>query len=166
MRAVGFLMMSHMISSADLAGEAALMESYGAEVVYVVDSAGALPPCHVAERVVALQGAVGRCRWLPRPQQSGLCDRQCSRGGRRGGNVARWLDMRARSVRRERSYRGDLAGVETNVNIFALMDVVEDISVELVPRLPVIDRSALVLGYAGVYSSFHLHAERGTEVSR
>ena len=54
MDTVGFLMMSHMVSTADLVKQAQLMEQYGAQCVYVVDSAGALLMDQTAERIKAM----------------------------------------------------------------------------------------------------------------
>ena len=55
---VGFLMMAHMADTAKLVEQALIMESYGADVVYATDSAGALLPDQVGERVAALKAAL------------------------------------------------------------------------------------------------------------
>lgn len=52
---VGFLMMAHMLPPEELAEQARLMESYGADTVYIVDSAGTMMPDDVSDRVDALR---------------------------------------------------------------------------------------------------------------
>ena len=59
MEAVGFLMMAHMASAAELLAQARLMESYGADCVYVVDSAGAMTTADARARVGTLAEGLG-----------------------------------------------------------------------------------------------------------
>ncbi|MCP1700811.1 4-hydroxy-2-oxovalerate aldolase, partial [Pseudomonas citronellolis] len=54
-------------------------------------------------------------------------------------------------------------GIETGVDLFKLMDVAEDIIVPMMEHLVRVDRESLTLGYAGVYSTFLLHAKRAAE---
>src|SRR5699024_3620245 len=55
MEALGFLMMAHSAPTETLVEQAKLMESYGAQAVYITDSAGALLPHQVTEKVNALK---------------------------------------------------------------------------------------------------------------
>ena len=54
----------------------------------------------------------------------------------------------------------ELEGYETGIDIFKIQDAAEDVVKPIMPRPQVIDRAGLVLGYAGVYSSFLLHTYR------
>ena len=55
--AVGFMMMSSTCSAAVLAQEAGRLSSYGADIVYITDSAGAMLPNEVKEAVLAIRQA-------------------------------------------------------------------------------------------------------------
>jgi 4-hydroxy 2-oxovalerate aldolase len=141
------------------------MDGYGAEVVYVVDSAGALLPHQAAERVSALRDRIGAQVGFHAHNNLGCAIGNALAAVEAG---ASWLDGSVRGLGAGAGNAPtevlcaalDRAGVETNVDTFALMDVAEDVVAPLLPRAPAIDRGALLLGYAGVYSSFHLHAER------
>ena len=165
MRVAGFLMMSHMLEPAALAAQAGLMESYGADVVYVVDSAGALVPRTARERVLALREKLGSEVGFHAHNNLG-----CAVGNTlaAAGAGASWVDG---SLRGLGAGAGNSAtevlcaalerhGTPTAVDLFALMDVAEEVVAPLLPRPQIIDRESLLLGYAGVYSSFRLHAER------
>ena len=54
----------------------------------------------------------------------------------------------------------DRMGADHGINLFKVMDVAEDLIVPLLDQPIRIDRDALALGYAGVYSSFLLFAKR------
>jgi 4-hydroxy 2-oxovalerate aldolase len=170
MTAVGFLMMSHMLEPAGLAREAQLMESYGASVVYVVDSAGALVPGTAAARVEALRDALDADTEVGFHAHNNL---GCGVGNALAAvdAGATWLDGSLRGLGAGAGNAQlevlaaalERSGHHTNAILFALMDVAEDVVAPLMPRAQVVDKAALSLGYAGVYSSFLLHAERAGE---
>ena len=170
MTTVGFLMMAHMTPAAALAREASIMADAGAEVVYVTDSAGALLPREFGERVTALRQA------LPPDVQVGVHAHQnlslaiantaaavdagatwadgCLCGlGAGAGNAP--IEVLAAVLER--------LGHVTEIDVDALIDVAEDVVRPMVPRVPTVDRSSLILGLSGVYSSFLLHAERAAK---
>ena len=51
-------------------------------------------------------------------------------------------------------------GVEDGIDLYKIMDVAEDLVVPIMDQPIRVDRDALTLGYAGVYSSFLLFAKR------
>jgi 4-hydroxy-2-oxovalerate/4-hydroxy-2-oxohexanoate aldolase len=164
---VGFLMMAHMTSTAKLAEQALLMESYGAQCVYVTDSAGYLLPDGVTERVAALRAVL-------RP------DTQIGFHGHHNlamGVANSLAAVEAGAVRIDGSTNGlgagagntplevlvavcNRMGIETGVDLYKIMDVAEDIVLPMMDHMVRIDRDALTLGYAGVYSTFLLFAKR------
>jgi 4-hydroxy 2-oxovalerate aldolase len=170
MRAIGFLMMSHMIEPAQLAEQARLMASYGASVVYIVDSAGALVPRTAAERVAALRDALGDAVEVGFHAHNNL---GCGVGNALAAADAgaTWLDGSLRGLGAGAGNAQlevlaaalERSGHATGAELFPLMDVAQDVVAPLMPREQIIDRTALAIGYAGVYSSFLLHAERAAE---
>jgi 4-hydroxy-2-oxovalerate aldolase len=168
--AVGFLMMAHMSSPEGLLEQARVMAGAGAEVVYVTDSAGALLPDEVAARVGALREGlpadvavgfhghqnlslgIGNSLAAIRAGATWIDGCTCGMGAG-AGNAPTELLVAACAK----------SGVETGIDVYAMMDVAEDVVRPILDRPQVVDRSALILGYAGVYSSFLLHAERAAQ---
>jgi 4-hydroxy 2-oxovalerate aldolase len=168
MFAIGFLMMSHMVEPAKLAEQALLMESYGAQVVYAVDSAGALVPTGARERVEALRDALSVDVGFHAHNNLGCAVGNSLAAAEAG---ATWLDgsLRGLGAGSGNAQTEVLAAAlskgefEVDVDVFALLDVAEDVVGPLLPRPQIVDRGSVLLGYSGVYSSFLLHTERAAE---
>ncbi|MGG3467592.1 4-hydroxy-2-oxovalerate aldolase [Neobacillus pocheonensis] len=165
METVGFLMMSHMAPVEKLVEQAKLMESYGADSVYVVDSAGALLPDQVRERIRALKQEVGVNIGFHGHNNLSLAMANTlvaiEEGATRIDGSVRCLGAGAGNTQTEVLVAVlDRMGIKTGVDVYKMMDLAEEIVAPILQTPQEITRDSLVLGYAGVYSSFALHAKR------
>jgi 4-hydroxy 2-oxovalerate aldolase len=170
MEAVGFLMLAHRISPDALAAQARIMADAGAQCVYVVDSAGALVLSDAQERVKALIDEIGA------EAQVGFHGHQNLSLGIANSVLAYQAGARqidgalcalgagaGNSPTEVLAATFDRLGISTGVAVQAALAAAEEVVRPFIPRLPTMDRSSVVQGYAGVYSSFLLHAERAAE---
>ncbi|WP_462409782.1 4-hydroxy-2-oxovalerate aldolase [Neobacillus sp. Marseille-QA0830] len=165
---VGFLMMSHMAPTEKLVEQAKLMESYGADTVYVVDSAGALLPHQVKERIHALRGSLSVNVGFHAHNNLSLALANTmaaiEEGATRIDGSVRCLGAGAGNAQTEVLVSVlDKLGIKTGIDVFKMMDIAEELVAPILEKPQEITRDSLVLGYAGVYSSFLLFAQRAAK---
>jgi 4-hydroxy-2-oxovalerate/4-hydroxy-2-oxohexanoate aldolase len=166
---VGFLMMAHMIEPPALVQQALLMESYGANCIYCTDSAGCMLPDDVTSRIGALRDALRAETEIGFHGHHNLAMgianslAAIAAGAERIDGSAAGLGAGAGNTPLEVfNAVCHRMGIETGVDVFKLMDVAEDLVIPMMDHPIRIDRDALILGYAGVYSSFLLFAKRAS----
>ncbi|WP_398500817.1 4-hydroxy-2-oxovalerate aldolase [Variovorax sp.] len=164
---VGFLMMAHMASPELLVRQALLMEGYGANCIYVTDSAGHMLPEDVKARLGAVRAALKPDTELGFHGHHNLAMgiansiAAVEAGANRIDAAAAGLGAGAGNTPMEVFVAVcDRMGIETGVDVFGIQDVAEDRVVPIMDHVIRVDRDSLTLGYAGVYSSFLLFAKR------
>ena len=168
MEAIGFLMMAHMNSPEGLVEQALLMQSYGADTIYIADSAGAMTVDDVRRRVSALVTALDIPLGVHAHNNLAMAVANSiaayEEGAKNLDGTSAGLGAGAGNCPTEiLAAVSTKYGIETGVDPLVLMDVAEEVVRPIMPRQQVIDRAGLLLGYAGVYGSFLLHAERAAE---
>jgi 4-hydroxy 2-oxovalerate aldolase len=166
METVGFLMMAHRTAPERLAKQARIMVEAGCQCPYVTDSAGALLMHEAKARFEALVAEVGDEAWVGyhghQNMSFGVANsvlayeagvRQidgslCALGAGSGNSPTEVLAAVFERL-----------GVSTGLDVLGLLAAAEDVVRPYLIRWPKMDRNAIVQGWAGVYSSFLLHAE-------
>jgi 4-hydroxy 2-oxovalerate aldolase len=167
---VGFLMLSHMTEPDALAAQARIMVDAGCQCPYVVDSAGALLLDDAQARVEAVVAEVGGEAEVGFHGHNNLAMGVAnSVVAQRAG--ARQIDGSTRALGAGAGNSPtevltavfDRLGIETGIDLPAILAAAEDVVAPYITRPPAMDRSSITLGYAGAYSSFLIHAERAAE---
>lgn len=168
LKTVGFLMMAHMASVEKIVEQAKLFENYGAEIVYVTDSAGYMLPQDVTARISALRDSIS-----------------CEIGFHAHNNLSMAMANTVAAVEAGATYvDGSLRalgagsgntqtevmvavlerlGYNTGIDLYKMMDVANDVVGKFMLRPQEITGSSLIMGYAGVYSSFLLHTQEAAQ---
>ncbi len=167
---VGFLMMAHTSTPEALAQQARIMADAGCQCPYVVDSAGAMILEDASDRVAAVVAELGD-------------DAQVGFHGHENLSLSlanSIAAMRAGAVQIDGSTRrfgagsgntscealaavAERLGITTGLDVLKMIDVAEDVVRPVMDEECVLDRMSLIMGYAGVYSSFLKHAYRAAE---
>ncbi|NOX29237.1 MAG: 4-hydroxy-2-oxovalerate aldolase [Actinobacteria bacterium] len=167
---VGFLMMAHTVAPDVLSAQARIMADAGCQCIYVVDSAGAMVLEDAAERVAAVVAELAGDAQVGFHGHENMSlslantilairsgavqvDGSTRRFGAGSGNTS----CEALAAVTER------LGISTGLDVMKMIDAAEDVVRPIMDGECVLDRLALTMGYAGVYSSFLKHAHRAAE---
>ncbi len=164
----GVLMMSHMVSAEELAKQAAKMESYGAEAIVIMDSAGTYLPHDVKERIAALVATLKIPVGFHGHNNLGMAiansiaaiesgatmlDGTARGFGAGAGNTQ--LEVLVAVLRK--------LGYDTGIDFYKMLDAADMAAKEMIQTVPTIDSLSIISGLSGVFSGFKKHVERVAE---
>jgi 4-hydroxy 2-oxovalerate aldolase len=163
-------MMAHSQPPEVLAKQARIMVNAGCQCVYVVDSAGAMVMEEASDRVAAVVAEIGSEAQVGFHGHENLslsvantvlavragavqADGSTRRFGAGAGNTS----VEAMAAVFEK------LGIRTGIDVLKIIDAAEDVVRPVMDDECVLDRLAIIMGYAGVYSSFLKHAYRAAD---
>lgn len=161
----GVLMMSHMAPKEILVEEAMKMESYGAEAVIIMDSAGAYLPTDVQERIGALVEGLTVPVGFHAHNNLGMAIANSVAAAEAGAHIldgtARGFGAGAGNAQLEVLVAVlEKLGFPTGIDLYKILDAAEIAEKELMKVVPSIKSVSVISGLAGVFSGFAKHVER------
>ena len=168
LEAIMFFMMTHMTSPEELAEQAAMAESYGADAVYFADSAGALIPQEIKDRVEAARRKIQIPIGVHTHNNLGLGVANAIAGVEAG---CAYVDGATEGLGAGSGNGNTQAivavlqkmGIETGCDMYKLVETGDKAVRPLVRHSLEITGGSIILGYIGVYSSFYLHVLEASE---
>jgi 4-hydroxy 2-oxovalerate aldolase len=161
----GVLMMAHMLEKDRLAEEALKMESYGAEAIMLMDSAGAFLPADIANRVRTLVQTLHIPVGFHAHNNLGMAIANSIAALDSGATIidgtARGFGAGAGNTQLEVLVAVmQKLGYDTGIDLYKILDAADLAEREIIPILPTIKSISIVSGLAGVFSGFSKHVDR------
>jgi 4-hydroxy 2-oxovalerate aldolase len=164
----GVFMMSHMATKERLLEEALKMQEAGAQGVILMDSAGAIVPTEVSEKVKYLCEKLNIRVGYHGHNNLGLAVANSLTAIESGATIidgtVRGFGAGAGNCQLE-VLTGLLSkvGIETGLNLYKLLDISEDIVAKMMDKAQGITALSLISGIAGVFSGFAPHVKKVAE---
>lgn len=157
--AYGVLMMSHMASPAILLEQAKKMESYGAEAIVIMDSAGAYFPDDVTERISILVDGLSIPVGFHGHNNLGMAISNSVAAVNAGASILdgsiRGFGAGAGNTQLEVLIAVlDRLGFETGIDLYKILDAADIAEREFNPVAPFSSPVSIVSALAGVFSGF------------
>ncbi|GFO70137.1 4-hydroxy-2-oxovalerate aldolase [Geomonas limicola] len=160
--AYGVLMMSHMASKEVLLDEGLKMQSYGAEALIIMDSAGAYLPDDVEDRISHLVANLNIPVGFHAHNNLGMGIANSLTALKAGAQLldgaARGFGAGAGNAQLEVLVAVlEKMGYHTGIELYPLLDAADLVEKKIMKVVPSISSSSLVSGLAGVFSAFSKH---------